>query len=68
MNNTTILNDYKLYQNYPNPFNSSTVIRFTLFKPGNVNLKIYDINGREILYLVNGFKTGRRIYRKIIVG
>ena len=56
VNNTAILNDYKLYQNYPNPFNSSTIIRFSLIKPGNINLKIYDIKGKEILNIANGFK------------
>lgn len=56
VNNTTIISNYRLYQNYPNPFNSSTIIRFTLYKPGNINLKIYDINGKEILNIANGFK------------
>ena len=56
INNTTILSDYKLHQNYPNPFNSSTIIRFSLIKPGNINLKIYDIKGKEILNIANGFK------------
>ncbi len=56
VNNTTIISDYKLHQNYPNPFNSSTIIRFSLIKSGNINLKIYDINGKEILNITNGFK------------
>ncbi len=56
VNNTTIISNYKLHQNYPNPFNSSTIIRFSLIKPGNINLKIYDINGKEILNIANGFK------------
>jgi len=39
---------YKLFQNYPNPFNPSTKIRFSLIKASYVNIKIYDISGREL--------------------
>lgn len=44
---------FNLYQNYPNPFNPATKIKFDLNKTGFVNLKIYDITGREIASLVN---------------
>lgn len=44
---------YKLSQNYPNPFNASTVIKFSLKKKGNALLKVYDINGREVMTLIN---------------
>ncbi len=49
----SIPNDYSLSQNYPNPFNPSTTIRFGLPMSENVQLKIYDILGREIRSLVN---------------
>jgi hypothetical protein len=45
--------EYSLYQNYPNPFNPATKIKFDLSKTGEVSLKIYDINGREVAKLVN---------------
>lgn len=46
-----------LEQNYPNPFNPSTVISFNLPFNSNVELKIYDILGKEIRTLVSGEKT-----------
>jgi hypothetical protein len=45
----------QLHQNYPNPFNASTKIRFDLSKPSTVVLKIYDVIGREIETLADGF-------------
>jgi hypothetical protein len=42
--------------NYPNPFNPSTTIRFTLGEAANVNLTVYDVNGREVANLVNGYR------------
>ena len=45
---------FQLYQNYPNPFNSQTVIAFDIFLPGNLQLHIYDSNGRLVRSLING--------------
>jgi tetratricopeptide (TPR) repeat protein len=55
--NGDIPKTYGLSQNYPNPFNPSTKINYQLPKPGNVSLIIYDILGRQILTLVNEFKS-----------
>ncbi len=45
-----------LFQNSPNPFNPSTAISYQLSTPGRVNLKVYDILGREVMTLVNEVK------------
>jgi hypothetical protein len=44
---------FALEQNFPNPFNPSTQIRFSIAAACPVQLKIFDILGREIAELVN---------------
>ena len=50
-----IISGFELQQNYPNPFNPSTVINFSIDKPGTASLKVYDILGREKSCLVNKY-------------
>ncbi|MCD4773572.1 MAG: T9SS type A sorting domain-containing protein [Bacteroidales bacterium] len=45
--------NHKLFQNYPNPFISKTTISFYIQKAGNVNIIIFNNNGKEIRTLVN---------------
>jgi len=48
---------YKLLTNYPNPFNPSTLIRYSLEAATNVELAVYDISGREVARLINGYRS-----------
>ena len=54
-NNNNVPEHYSLEQNYPNPFNPTTYIHFSIPKSGNVSLKVYDIQGREITEYFNEF-------------
>jgi alpha-glucosidase (family GH31 glycosyl hydrolase) len=54
---SAVPNSFALSQNFPNPFNSSTRIIFKIGEDGEVTLKVYDILGREIMVLVNEYKT-----------
>ena len=47
---------YSLNQNYPNPFNPETNIKYSIPKGNNVQLKVYDIMGREVISLVNEYQ------------
>ncbi|MEW6004061.1 MAG: glucoamylase family protein [Stygiobacter sp.] len=46
--------EFELYQNYPNPFNPNTFIEFSLPVSSRIDLKVYDMLGREIITLASG--------------
>jgi photosystem II stability/assembly factor-like uncharacterized protein len=49
--------EFKLEQNYPNPFNPSTSIQYAIGSRQFVQLKVYDVLGKEIATLVNDEKS-----------
>ena len=48
----------ELSQNFPNPFNPTTEIKFSFGKPANVEINVYDSQGRFIKTLLDEYKTG----------
>jgi len=63
--NITSPMDFDLSQNYPNPFNPTTTIRYTIAKPANVSLVVYNVLGEEILTLVNNQYTEPGVYNVV---
>ncbi len=49
--------NFQLYQNYPNPFNSRTVIKYQLNQTSDIRIVLYDVLGKEIASLFNGFNS-----------
>lgn len=47
---------FMLHQNYPNPSNPVTKIGYEIPHSGDVSLRVYDITGKEIAVIVNGFR------------
>ncbi|MDD5766245.1 MAG: T9SS type A sorting domain-containing protein, partial [Candidatus Marinimicrobia bacterium] len=54
--NPTIPERLELEQNYPNPFNAGTKFNYSIAEPGNVEIKIFDLIGREITTLVRKYQ------------
>lgn len=52
----TVAKSFQLLANYPNPFNPLTNICYEINKPGFVEIRIYDLSGRELNTLVSEHK------------
>lgn len=48
---------YLLTQNFPNPFNPTTNISFALPQASKVTLAVYDVSGKLVTTLVNGYRN-----------
>jgi hypothetical protein len=47
--------DLILDQNYPNPFNPITTIKFELLQDSDVEVKVFNLEGKEVALLYNGY-------------
>lgn len=54
-NNT--VTDFNLFQNYPNPFNPETKIQWVTPTGSWQTIKVFDILGKEVITLVNEYKS-----------
>ena len=54
--NYTIPNHVSISQNFPNPFNPETQFSYTLNESGTISLGIYDIMGKLIYTIYDGFQ------------
>ena len=56
-NTDVIVDSFDLLGNYPNPFNPSTTIDFSLNSFSDLEINVYDVNGRLVENLFSGFKS-----------
>ena len=56
-NGLTLNPIFELNQSYPNPFNPSTTISFQIKEFSDISINVYDINGRVVANLFDGFKS-----------
>jgi len=48
--------EFSLHRVYPNPFNPLTTINYALPEAAKVTLRIFDVNGRQVSELANGWR------------
>lgn len=53
---------FELLGNYPNPFNPATTIRFALGEPSRVQVRVFDLLGRQVAMLVDGQVLGAGVH------
>lgn len=61
----TLPTDFELSQNFPNPFNPVTTIRYGLPVESTVDIKVYNLSGKEVATLVNSESVNAGYHIKI---
>jgi len=57
-NQSSLLRSFNLRQNYPNPFNPTTVIKYDIPHESKVNIRIFDVTGKEVYKVTEIRKAG----------
>ena len=55
--NNEIVSGLSVKSAYPNPFNPSTNIDYSISEAGNIEIIVYDITGRQVDIIYNGYKS-----------
>jgi len=53
---------YYLSQNFPNPFNPVTKVNYGVLKASNVKITVFDLLGKNVATLVNGYQAAGNYY------
>jgi hypothetical protein len=61
------ITDFNLFQNFPNPFNPSTIISWQSPVNGRHTIKLYDVFGREIETIVDGYYSAGKNSKLYVV-
>lgn len=51
---------FSVSRNYPNPFNPETTVHYELPEDGVVSVRVFDLMGREVKMLADGYMTAGR--------
>ncbi len=54
--NRVIEPNFELFVNFPNPFNNQTTIQYSIAAPGLIQLQVFDLLGRRVATLADGFQ------------
>jgi len=65
-NNDVIPLEFGIVSAYPNPFNPSTTITYSLPYASNVTLEVFDLSGRKVCTLVDGY--GQAGIHSVVLG
>ncbi|OGU67766.1 MAG: T9SS C-terminal target domain-containing protein [Stygiobacter sp.] len=63
--NKPVNSTFQLFDNYPNPFNNATKVRFSIPARNRIQLKLYDILGRELSTLIDELKDAG-VYEAVV--
>lgn len=57
-----------LLQNYPNPFNPNTVISYSIDRDDHISLELFDMHGKQIRCIKNGYQSAGHYKIEVSVG